>query len=74
MGAGRTKKGDPINMAVGIVLKAKIGDTVNGGDPLATIYCDSEDHFKHASEKLSEAFEFSDTEVKKQKLIKASIT
>jgi pyrimidine-nucleoside phosphorylase len=74
MGAGRTKKGDPINLAVGVVLKAKVGDTVSGGAPLATIYCDSEEHFNHASAKLTEAFEFSDTEVKKQKLIKASIT
>ena len=49
MGAGRTKKGDPINLAVGVVLKAKIGDTVNGGEPLATVYCDSDEHFKLAS-------------------------
>jgi pyrimidine-nucleoside phosphorylase len=74
MGAGRAKKGDPINMAVGVVLKAKVGDTVNGGDALATIYCDSDEHFKLASSKLAEAYQFSDSEVKKPKLIKASIS
>ncbi|MBS2006938.1 MAG: thymidine phosphorylase [Cyanobacteria bacterium SZAS TMP-1] len=74
MGAGRAKKGDPINMAVGVVLKAKVGDTVNGGDALATIYCDSEEQYKLASAKLAEAYQFSDSEVPKPKLIKASIS
>lgn len=74
MGAGRAKKGDPINMAVGVVLKAKVGDTVNGGDALASIYCDSEEHYKLASAKLAEAYQFSDSEVPKPKLIKASIS
>ncbi|MBS1994732.1 MAG: thymidine phosphorylase [Cyanobacteria bacterium SZAS LIN-2] len=74
MGAGRAKKGDPINMAVGVVLKAKVGDTVNGGDALATIYCDSEEQYKLVSAKLAEAYQFSDSEVPKPKLIKASIS
>ena len=74
MGAGRAKKGDPINMAVGVVLKAKVGDTVNGGEVLADIYCDSEEHFKLASAKLAEAYQFSESKIEKPKLIKASIS
>ena len=50
MGAGRTKKGDPINLAVGVILKAKVGDTVNGGEPLAIVYCDTDEQFKLASD------------------------
>jgi len=74
MGAGRTKKGEPINLAVGVVLKVKVGEPINGGESLATVYCDSEEHFERASAKLAEAFEYSDTAVNKPKLIKASIS
>jgi pyrimidine-nucleoside phosphorylase len=74
MGAGRTKKGDPINLAVGVVLKAKVGDTVNGGEALATVYCDTDEQFKLCCAKLIEAFQFSETVIEKPKLIKASIS
>ena len=38
MGAGRIKKEDKIDMAVGIVLNKKVGDLVKTGDLIATIY------------------------------------
>lgn len=73
MGAGRAKKGDPINLAVGVVMKAKVGSKVKGGDAVATIYADSEEHFKMASEKVLEAFEFSEKAVETPKVIRARI-
>ncbi len=42
LGAGRTKKEDEINNAVGIVLEKKIGSKVEKGDILAYIYADEE--------------------------------
>lgn len=74
MGAGRAKKGDPINMAVGVVLHAKVGSTVEGGDTIATIYADTEEHANQAKKKLEEAFHFSDTPVEKPPVIKARVS
>lgn len=74
MGAGRAKKGDPINMAVGVVLHAKVGSTVNGGDSVATIYADSEKHVEDARKKLEQAFVFSDKPVEIPPVIKARVS
>ncbi|MGE5560074.1 MAG: pyrimidine-nucleoside phosphorylase [Chloroflexota bacterium] len=38
LGAGRAKKGDPIDLAVGVVLRHKVGDQVATGETLATIH------------------------------------
>jgi pyrimidine-nucleoside phosphorylase len=38
LGAGRRKKGDPIDPAVGIVMRARIGDRVEPGQPLADVH------------------------------------
>ncbi len=73
MGAGRAKKGDPINLAVGVVMKGKVGSKIKGGEAVATIYADSEEHFKMASEKVLEAIEFSDKPVETPKVIRARI-
>lgn len=42
LGAGRAYKEDDINPAVGIVLKKKIGDRVEKGETLMTLYSDHE--------------------------------
>jgi len=41
-GAGRAKKEDSIDPAAGIVLHKKVGDYVESGEPLATIYADTD--------------------------------
>ena len=38
LGAGRQRKGDTVDMAVGVVFHAKIGDWVDEGQPLFTIH------------------------------------
>ncbi len=63
MGAGRTRKGESINLAVGIKLKAKVGDKVSSQKPLATIYYDTTEQFAAASQILEKAFQFSKTEI-----------
>lgn len=42
LGAGRATKEDDIDLAVGIVLKKKIGDAVNAGETLAVIHSNTE--------------------------------
>jgi pyrimidine-nucleoside phosphorylase len=38
LGAGRAKKGDPVDHAVGIVVERKVGDPINAGGRLFTIH------------------------------------
>src|SRR5581483_3335527 len=52
MGAGREKKNDPIDLAVGIVLSAKVGTKLESGQAAAKIYSNSEEQFKAAAKKL----------------------
>ncbi|AXH98823.1 pyrimidine-nucleoside phosphorylase [Sporosarcina sp. PTS2304] len=42
LGAGRATKEDVIDLAVGIMLKKKIGDYVEKGEPLAVLYANKE--------------------------------
>lgn len=42
LGAGRAKKGDPIDHAVGLVVHHKIGERVEKGEPLFTIHANQE--------------------------------
>lgn len=42
LGGGRERKEDSVDPSVGIVLHKKVGDRVDGGEPLATIYYNDE--------------------------------
>jgi pyrimidine-nucleoside phosphorylase len=52
LGAGRAKKGDAVDHAVGIVLDRKIGDAIKQGDRLFTIHSQSEQDFLEAQARL----------------------
>ncbi|EAF5218797.1 pyrimidine-nucleoside phosphorylase [Listeria monocytogenes] len=43
LGAGRATKKDEINLAVGLMLRKKVGDAVKEGESLVTIFADQED-------------------------------
>ncbi len=43
LGAGRATKESEIDLAVGIMLNKKVGDSVKKGDSLVTIHSNSED-------------------------------
>ncbi|HKV93079.1 MAG TPA: thymidine phosphorylase [Candidatus Angelobacter sp.] len=45
LGGGRAKKEDSVDPAVGIMVHKKIGDKVSPGDPLCTVYYNSEERF-----------------------------
>ncbi|NJN43502.1 MAG: thymidine phosphorylase [Anaerolineae bacterium] len=55
LGAGRAKKGDPIDHAVGIVIHQKVGEYVGEGMPLFTIHANSPASFDEAKSYLLEA-------------------
>jgi pyrimidine-nucleoside phosphorylase len=56
LGAGRAKKGDPIDPAVGLVLQAKVGDPVRKGEPLCEVHAATEAGLAQAIEDLMGAF------------------
>ncbi len=74
LGAGREKKSESIDYAVGVVLHAKISDQVNQGDPLATLYVNKTDSLESAKQKIENAFQFSNDPVDKPTLIHETIT
>ena len=53
LGAGRIKKEDEIDMAVGVVLNKKTNDFVEQDELLATIYANDEEKSKSAIEQIS---------------------
>ena len=50
LGAGRERKNDPIDLAVGIVVHQKVGSHINTGDPLFTIHANNPEIINSASE------------------------
>ncbi|AQY52064.1 pyrimidine-nucleoside phosphorylase [Listeria weihenstephanensis FSL R9-0317] len=59
LGAGRATKEDEIDLAVGIMLRKKVGDKVAVGEPLVTIYANKED-VKAVEQKIYENIRVSD--------------
>lgn len=55
MGGGREKKGDPIDLTVGLRLWKEAGDRVEKGDPLFTLYGRSDLELEPLAEKAREA-------------------
>lgn len=63
LGAGREKKGDPIDAAVGLVMPVKIGDHLTKGDLLCTIHARQESDIESAVEALLATIRWSDQPV-----------
>ncbi|HEX2210065.1 MAG TPA: thymidine phosphorylase [Longimicrobium sp.] len=59
LGAGRTTKADAVDPAVGIVLRARIGDRVDPGQPLADVHARSQEAAERAFAGLRAAFRLS---------------
>src|SRR5512143_1351922 len=63
LGAGRAKKSDAVDHAVGFVIHKKVGDPVQKGEPLFTIHANDESKLAEARETVLAAHLFSDTAV-----------
>jgi pyrimidine-nucleoside phosphorylase len=63
LGAGRSKKGDPVDHAVGFVIHRKVGDFVERNQPLFTIYANDTAKQAEVRESLLGAFGWSDQPV-----------
>jgi pyrimidine-nucleoside phosphorylase len=56
LGGGRTKKGEAIDHAVGVVTHKKVGDLVAAGEPLLTIHANDPQKLSEARERLKAAY------------------
>ncbi|MBC8334356.1 MAG: thymidine phosphorylase [Anaerolineae bacterium] len=63
LGAGRSKKDDAIDHAVGVIIHHKVGDIINGGEPLFTIHANDAELLTQARETILKAHLFSDDPV-----------
>lgn len=59
LGAGRQKKGDTIDLAVGVKVLVNIGDAVDAGQVLARIYANDETTVEQARQHLNKAIGYS---------------
>ena len=59
LGAGRKKKGDPIDQAVGISVMVKVGQKIDAGEPLFVVHARHEDDLVEAEKSLRSAVSIS---------------
>jgi pyrimidine-nucleoside phosphorylase len=69
LGAGRERKGDPIDLAVGVKLQAKVGDPLAPGQPVAILHANDESRLAEAERVMRSAIELSPTPVQPPALI-----
>ena len=60
LGAGRATKDDKVDLSAGIVLRHKVGEWVNRGDVLATLYASNEEQLNDGERMLLSAYKFGD--------------
>lgn len=69
LGAGRATKEDIIDHAVGIILNKKIGDKVDTGELLATIYYNDDTNLRESENMVLEAYSISDKKCEKRETV-----
>ena len=69
IGAGRDRKEDSIDPAVGIILEVKIGEKVEAGSVLCRLYHTKEERVEEAAEIVEDAFRISGQKPEERELI-----
>ena len=73
LGAGRVRKTDAVDPAVGIVMKKRVGDRVRRGDAWCTLHVSTHSDIEAAKRLLGGTVAYSDTPVAPPKLIQAAV-
>ena len=60
LGAGRRTKDDIIDPSVGVIVHKKIGDKIEQGEPLVTLYTNKQDTFESVARLIMESYKFSE--------------
>ncbi len=63
LGAGRIRKGDPIDPAVGLVVHCKIGDRLDAGERVGDVHARSTEDAAEAARRVLAAFTMTDDDV-----------
>jgi pyrimidine-nucleoside phosphorylase len=71
LGAGRLRKGDPIDPAVGIVVRPKIGDRLEAGAPIGEVHARDHDAAAEAGRRVLAAMDVADGPVEPPPLVHA---
>ncbi|GAB6156938.1 pyrimidine-nucleoside phosphorylase [Desulfotomaculum varum] len=74
LGAGRATKEAAIDLAVGVVLRKKVGDRVNIGEPLCDIHARDEESARRAEHIVRQAYTIGNRSPEKRKLILGKVT
>ena len=74
LGAGRERKEDAVQFGAGVVLNVQIGSRIEAGQPLMTLFTDTEEKFDRAIELAGGAVEISSSSVAQRKLILGRIS
>ena len=74
LGAGRAKPGDPVSAHAGIEMHAKLGDKIEAGQPLVTLFSEDETLLNEPEEMLREILQISPTRLQLQPLIREIVT
>ena len=69
LGAGRRRKGDPVDPSVGIVLRAKVGDRLEEGKPIGQIHARDEKFAAAASAAVNSALTVTDSRPERPPLV-----
>lgn len=69
-GAGRATKEDAVDLAAGIYLHKKVGDKVNKGDVLATVYGNNKNKVSNAVKEAAKAFTVGRERAERPEMIK----
>jgi pyrimidine-nucleoside phosphorylase len=69
LGAGRERKDQDVDHAVGVTVHSKIGDRVSRGDSLATVAYNDSSRWEAQRERLASAWEISDEAVQAPQLV-----
>ena len=74
LGGGRATKEDVIDLCVGVVLAAKVGDRLRAGDELAVIHAADGKAAEEAEKELLECYTFSDRKPRRRPFIRGVVT
>lgn len=74
LGAGREKAGEPVSAHAGIEMRAKLGSSVQPGEPLCAMFTDEEERFEEAEQLLTEAISIEESPAQIPPLIGEIVT
>jgi thymidine phosphorylase len=69
LGAGRERKEDAVQFGAGIELHAQLGDRIEAGAPLMTLFTDTEEKFPRAIELAEQSFEIGENPVSRKLIL-----